>query len=156
MNALEQNNVSAERLTIVKEKSLLELIVNQKIADDNKGKSKESQYNFMNEEKLHDRIATANSLKQDVKKVDRRVLRRVQWLTFENQLKHYKGSERELVDRGYARYPTSKAERANFGHVVFLPGQKRRYSDWDEMRVEFDIGREEAGGRASLTHTNNN
>ena len=145
MSTIEQNNAS-KRLNRTEIVTLLGSMVNQKLNSENKS--------IIDTWQFYDRIQTINALKQNTCIVDQREARRVLWLTIQNAKSHFIRWENCLVERGFARLPTSVREKHQEGFVVYLPGQLERLIIFDECKLSLDGSSDEnAGGRPSITPT---
>ena len=143
--AIEQANSEPNRLNRVGEITLLGSIVNVKRKGDGMTE--------MNEVALYERIQKANSTMQAVDAVDERDALRVQWLTYNNQLKHHRAWEKMVVEQGFARLPFNEEEKKEKGYVVFYEGQERRFANFDEIKIKLKGNDEQAGGRPPMSHS---
>ena len=140
MNAIDQANCT-KALNRQELMSLATKIVNTKLESNIDGVH------------LYKTIEKRLSRKQELRDNDPREARRVQWLTYSTQKKHYENWETFLVEDGFARLPENTEEQENAGHVIFFGGMDRFVVNYDEMDFSLCGKGQERTGRPSKTPT---
>ena len=103
---------------------------------------------------LYKRIERRNARLQELGHLDPREARRVLWLCYQNQKKHYQKWEEFVVADGFARYPNDDEERERLGHVVFFDEKLRDLINYDEMKLSLCGKGQEQSGRRAVVPTN--
>ena len=103
---------------------------------------------------LYKRIERRNARIQELGHLDPREARRVLWLCYQNQKKHYENWEKFVVADGFARYPNNDEERDRLGHVVFFDEKLRDLINYDEMKLSLCGKGQEQSGRQAMVPSN--
>ena len=101
---------------------------------------------------LHERIEMENAFRQDIGCADPRQKLRVEWFRASNVLKHYKNTEKFLVDHGFARLATEEEREIDGEQIKWKPSQMKRGCNFDEMAFGLSADANSLGGREGMIY----
>jgi len=84
-----------------------------------------------------------------------RLIQTALWLTYQNQLNHYKKVEDYFVEEDFARRPVDDDERDQCGHVIFFEEKLGDIMNYDEMKFSLCGKGQERSGRPAKVPINN-